>query len=84
MNFAEVDQSYSEAREQDNLFLTKDVTPQDIAVTIRLLTVSEFENERISQGWNVSDGDLNRIAEIQVPADCKQLLIMRKIMLITF
>ena len=71
--FAEVDQSYSEGRGQDNLFLTKDVTSEDVPVIIRLFSVSEFNAYRIREGRNVSDEDQARIDLIEVPAECKQL-----------
>ena len=71
MGFAEEDQSYSEGRGGDDLFLQKDVTSEDVLVTILLLTVSEFDAYVNATGRVFTTDILNRIDQIQVPAQCK-------------
>ena len=71
MGFAEEDQSYSEGRDMDDLFLQKDVTDEDILVTILLRSVDGFEDYRTTTMRPFSADVINRIEQIPVQAECE-------------
>ena len=71
MGFAEEDQSYREGRDRDDLFLQKEETTEDVMVRIRLLSVAEFRTYVNTSGRVFTPEILNRVDQIDVPAECK-------------
>ena len=77
VGFEQEDEAFSEGREDDNIFLRKGISTNDVVLLIRPLCIACFEEYRITTGRNFSQQVLDRIATIENAATGEPLGLLK-------